>query len=144
MKKFFAILAFLTVAVGSFAQLTNSVRITTDCKITRHVIGLIDEDENIDFGPTLAYLDWKIQIEYVQLGNGGICKAWLINDDGKKTLIQRWSNLESLYLYKSDFVGNDGTHYKVYTLDDGVLHFFTLTVTDNGDSFYLGGTEELL
>lgn len=143
MKKFFAILAFLTVAFSVNAQIHNLVSITTDCKITNHLSMLfkMSEDEVLD--NSNANFNWNLQIEWVQLGNGGICKLWIINEDGEKILVERWSNLEYLSLKKANYINDSGVPYTIYRLHDNVFGFFTVTVDENGNANCLIRTDEL-
>ena len=109
-------------------------QVTTDCRITKHIVGLVNPDNDINFGPSLAILDWKIQIEWKQIGEGGICKLWLIKDDGR-ILIDRWSSTKSLSLYKMNDQESSNQPLTVYALADDNFIFFQIIVDSEGNAY---------
>lgn len=141
MKKFFTIIALVLISFTAFSQDSKLVPITTDCKITKHIIGLVNPDVDVDFGPTLAFLDWKVQIEWVRLGDGGICKLWLINDEGDRTLLDRWSSTENLNLVKMTIYGDEPS--TSYVLTDDVFTFFQIIIDESENAFCFIETREL-
>lgn len=139
MKKFFAILAFLTVAIGSFAQ--EPIRITTDCKITKPLLGFLNVDEDVDSGPALIGQGWRVQIEWMRFDEGGVCRVWVFTGESK-LLAGQWASSEYLQLYKTE-ITDESDPITLYQLTDGVFTFFTIAVNDSGYAFCRIETKEI-
>ena len=125
---------FILVAIMAFcsvnAQQNQFREITTSCNIIKPLIGLDNghSEENLE----LLEMNFKIEIEWTKLGNGGICNLWLINKVTGEKILFKWSSFDNLKLIQ--FISTNERDV-VYTLTNGVFIFFHIAILNDEVAF---------
>lgn len=104
--------------------------ITTSCNIVKPLIGFYYQGYDTGVSPVNLELNLKVEIEWIKLGDGGICKLWLIKATGEKVLFDRWSSTDNLKLIQYVSATESGSTSITYMLTDDVFTFFHVVSID--------------